>query len=154
MIRAALFVSSSGSVSTEPRRAVKHEKEGTLEVTNLEPGTTYQLSGDIVFRNDEGIKVTKPFMDAIEISTLPMTTLRPMRLTFSERDTFLPYQIGIDRILAEDVATSDERISAIPYISRIEVTAGGEDYNVGGTIVRNIKRNSGRLAFQRRFFFQ
>ena len=81
-------------------------------------------------------------MDAIEISTLPMTTLRPMRLTFSERDTFLPYQIGIDRILAEDVATSDERISAIPYISRIEVTAGGEDYNVGGTIVRNIKKGT------------
>lgn len=40
------------------------------------------------------------------------------------------------------VATSDERISAIPYISRIEVTAGGEDYNVGGTIVRNIKKGT------------
>lgn len=130
------------SVNGTQKSRKNMKKEGTLEVTNLEPGTTYQLSGDIVFRNDEGIKVTKPFMDAIEISTLPMTTLRPMRLTFSERDTFLPYQIGIDRILAEDVATSDERISAIPYISRIEVTAGGEDYNVGGTIVRNIKKGT------------
>lgn len=85
------------SVNGTQKSRKNMKKEGTLEVTNLEPGTTYQLSGDIVFRNDEGIKVTKPFMDAIEISTLPMTTLRPMRLTFSERDTFLPYQIGIDR---------------------------------------------------------
>ena len=75
------------SVNGTQKSRKNMKKEGTLEVTNLEPGTTYQLSGDIVFRNDEGIKVTKPFMDAIEISTLPMTTLRPMRLTFSERDT-------------------------------------------------------------------
>lgn len=138
LVRAVFRFSINGTQKS--RKNMK--KEGTLEVTNLEPGTTYQLTGELVFRNDKGVKVTKPFMDAIEITTLPMETLRPMRLTFTERDTYLPSQIGINKILAEDVPTSDDRITAVPYISRIEVTVDGQEYNVGGNVVRNIKKGT------------
>ena len=138
LVRAVFRFSVNGTQKS--RKNMK--KEGTLEVTNLEPGTTYQLTGELVFRNEKGVKVTKPFMDAIEITTLPMATLRPMRLTFTERDTYLPSQIGINKILAEDIPTSDGRITAIPYISRITVTTGGQEYNVGGNVVRNIKKGT------------
>lgn len=138
LVRAVFRFSVNGTQKS--RKNMK--KEGTLEVTNLEPGTTYQLTGELVFRNEKGVKVTKPFMDAIEITTLPMATLRPMRLTFTERDTYLPSQIGINKILAEDIPTSDGRITAIPYISRITVTIGGQEYNVGGNVVRNIKKGT------------
>ncbi len=136
LVRAVFRFSLDGTQKS--RKNMK--KSGNLEVTNLEPGKTYQLTGEIVFRNNNGIKETKPFMEAIEVTTLPMSTLRPMRFTFAERDTYFSNKVGVDKILAEDVPTSDGRISAISYIGRIEVSIDGEDYNIGGSAVRNIKR--------------
>lgn len=127
LVRAVFRFSIDGTQKS--RKNMK--RSGNLEVTNLEPGKTYQLTGDLIFKNDKGIKETIPFMEAIEISTLPMETLRPMRLTFEDRDTYLPTQIGINQILAVDVPTTDDRISAVSYISRIEVTVDGQAYSIG-----------------------
>ncbi|MFR5600862.1 MAG: GLUG motif-containing protein [Lachnospiraceae bacterium] len=113
---------------------------GELAVTNLEPSTTYELRGEMVFKNERGIRETKPFMETIEVTTKDMSELLPIRFTFQETTEYETERIGIDQIRLECPGLRKESDSPLDFVNKIVVKTGGEDYFVGSSLVRRARK--------------
>lgn len=115
-----------------------------FKIQNLRPGETYEIKGEMVYRNELGVKVTKPFMENIEVKTKDLETLAPLTLNFEDADTYATQSISVKNMtLTGPKAKDDSDEVLITYANRVKVVVKGyedQDENLGSTLVRKLRQ--------------
>ena len=120
------------------------KSDADFKIQNLRPGETYEIKGEMVYRNELGVKVTKPFMENIEVKTKDLDTLAPLTLNFEDADTYATQSISIKNMaLTGPKAKDDSDEVLITYANRVKVVVKGyedQDGNLGSTLVRKLRQ--------------
>lgn len=120
------------------------KSDADFKIQNLRPGETYEIKGEMVYRNELGVKVTKPFMENIEVKTKDLETLAPLTLNFEDADTYATQSISIKNMtLTGPKAKDDSDEVLITYANRVKVVVKGyedQDENLGSTLVRKLRQ--------------
>ena len=120
------------------------KSDADFKIQNLRPGETYEIKGEMVYRNELGVKVTKPFMENIEVKTKDLETLAPLTLNFEDADTYTTQSISVKNMtLTGPKAKDDSDEVLITYANRVKVVVKGyedQDENLGSTLVRKLRQ--------------
>ena len=115
-----------------------------FKIQNLRPGKTYEIKGEMVYRNELGVKVTKPFMENIEVKTKDLDTLAPLTLNFEDADTYATQSISVKNMtLTGPKAQTEAEEVLLTYANRVKIIVKGyedQDENLGSTLVRKMRQ--------------
>lgn len=120
------------------------KSDADFKIQNLRPGETYEIKGEMVYRNANGVKETKAFMENIEVSTKPLSSLAPITLNFEDADTYATQSFTIRNMTLTGPSAKDENEEILlPYATRIRVIVKGfedQDETLGSTLVRKMRQ--------------
>ena len=120
------------------------KSDADFKIQNLRPGETYEIKGEMVYRNELGVKVTKPFMENVEVKTKDLDTLAPLTLNFEDADTYATQSISVKNMtLTGPKAQTESEEVLLPYATRVKIIVKGyedEDENLGSTLVRKMRQ--------------
>lgn len=91
-----------------------------------------------------GVKVTKPFMENIEVKTKDLDTLAPLTLNFEDADTYATQSISVKNMtLTGPKAQTEAEEVLLTYANRVKIIVKGyedQDENLGSTLVRKMRQ--------------
>ncbi len=114
-------------------RRVQATKTGELEITGLQPDTTYEIVGIVYYNNESGVEVEEEFYTGT-VTTKSIDTLGTIDFSFENGEI---YSNKIELIHLK--INNDTNEEVIKGISRLQVEIDGIEYRLSNDEVNSIK---------------
>ena len=121
---------------------------GEFKIGLLPPGTEYRVSGSFTYLNEYNMKVEEKLLEQT-ISTLPLTELAPMTLSFANGRIFHDKIQLIEMSFADDPADGAKKAGygTVPYVAKITVGIDNNAYSLTADQV-GVMKSGGEATYE------